>query len=78
VERDVSRIMEVTMGSLIDWFFTPPTLPALPLPEHFSAGLLSVVEASYRLVYLRGVYDGLVAGVLIVLVLLPRRCERRD
>jgi hypothetical protein len=47
-------------------------MPSLPIPEHFSSGLLSVIKESYRLVYLRGVYDGFVAGALAVLILLPR------
>jgi hypothetical protein len=59
--------------------FMPPSMPSLPLPEHFSSGILSVVRESYRLVYMRGVYDGFVAGALAVLILLPRRpCARRD
>lgn len=65
------------MGTVIDWFFSPPSMPRIPLPPHMAEGVLDFIGESYKLVYLRGVYDGFVAGALLVLIFIPSVCPKK-
>jgi hypothetical protein len=61
------------MGHLIALFFKPPPMPPidLPLPPRMASGVLSIIGKVYETVYFRGVFDGVIAGVLITLMFVP-------
>jgi hypothetical protein len=61
------------MGSVISLLFKPPPIPQieLPLPARVLPGVKATISQAFELAYYRGVYDGLVAGVLITLLFVP-------
>ena len=61
------------MGHLIILLFKPPPIPPieLPLPARIVPGVRSTIAKAFELAYYRGVYDGLVAGVLLTLLFVP-------
>ena len=58
------------MGHLIDLLFKPPSMPPieLPLPARLVPGVRTTIARAFELAYYRGVYDGVVAGVLVTLL----------
>jgi hypothetical protein len=61
------------MGHLIDLLFKPPPMPPieLPLSARLVPGVRMTIVKAFELAYYRGVYDGVVAGVLVTLLFLP-------
>ena len=61
------------MGHLINVLFTPPSCPdtVMPLIARMSPSVRTGIQQAFELTYYRGVYDGLIAGVLISLLLIP-------
>ena len=65
------------MGPIFDVLFNPPQFPEILLPPHLPAKIFSALHDAFVLVYARGVFDGLVAGVLVCLLLMPKKFECR-
>lgn len=61
------------MGHLFRLLFRPPPMPPieLPLPARIIPGVKVAIGQAFELAYYRGVYDGLLAGVLVTLLFLP-------
>jgi hypothetical protein len=61
------------MGHLLDLLFKPPPMPLieLPYPAKLIPGVKMAIGKAFELAYYRGVYDGLLAGVLLTLLFLP-------
>lgn len=61
------------MGSIISLLFRPPPIPQIDIPvaARLLPGVKSTIAQAFELAYYRGVYDGLVAGVLLTLLFVP-------
>lgn len=61
------------MKHLFDMLFTPPPMPEINLP--MAARLVPAVKLAiadaFKMSYYRGVYDGLFAGVMLAMLLVP-------
>lgn len=68
------------MRHLFELMFPTPPLPPIVLPcmaNHIAEGVMSTISEAFRLVYVRGVYDGFVGGVLVALLLAPHARRKR-
>lgn len=61
------------LAALFNFLFRQPAMPpiSLPLPVRMIPGVRATISQAFTLAYERGVYDGLVAGILLSLLLLP-------
>lgn len=60
------------MERLLDLFFPPPEAPPIhPLLELLVPGAKQALAETAKLIYHRGLYDGLIAGVLLTLLFVP-------
>ncbi len=61
------------MGHIISILFNPPVCPeiALPIPAYLIPGIRMTIAEVFKVAYYRGVYDGMVAGVLLTLFFVP-------
>lgn len=66
------------MGHLVNILFNPPEMPdiELPMAAHLIPHVKMAIAQAFELAYYRGVYDGLVAGVLLTLLFVPVIKER--
>ncbi len=66
------------MQTIFNTLFSAPDFPADLLPHRTPGAILQAVQEAFRLVYYRGVYDGFLAGAIVVLVFLPTRCRYKQ
>lgn len=63
------------MNKLLQILFSPPQPPPIEFPPFVTAklkaGILSAIVEALRTAYYRGVFDGLVAGILLMMLLFP-------
>jgi hypothetical protein len=66
------------VGHLVNILFNPPEMPdiELPMAAHLIPHVKMAIAQAFELAYYRGVYDGLVAGVLLTLLFVPVIKER--
>lgn len=60
------------MHDLIRLFFNPPPIPTLEIPVILRPARVTI-EKALELMYFRGWYDGLLLGLIIALLLIPRK-----
>jgi len=66
------------VGHLVNILFNPPEMPdiELPMAAHLIPHVKMAIAKAFELAYYRGVYDGMVAGVLLTLLFVPTIKER--
>ena len=67
------------MLKLVEILFNPPPMPHVDLPllpHRIEASVLSTLAEIFRGVYYRGVFDGVIAGVLVTLLFVPKIRDR--
>jgi hypothetical protein len=60
------------MKDLLKWIYDPPPTPPLDIPFALKVAKIPI-EKGLELFYLAGWYDGFVFGLVVALLLLPRR-----